>query len=158
MNNFTFGGAVKGRAFVYYETIAGGQGAGPLGDGISGRHSHMTNTRNTPVEALEYALPVRVIEYGLREGSGGDGKFRGGDGIRRVYEFLAPATATINSERRVIAPYGLEGGEPGVVGQNTLIRSQSPNAENLSAKWTGQINPGDKIIIETPGGGGWGHK
>jgi N-methylhydantoinase B len=145
MNNFTFGGMTltpnpspSGRgeneavpkAFVYYETIAGGHGAGSLGDGLSGRHSHMTNTRNTPVEALEHALPVRVIEYGLREGSGGDGKHRGGDGIRRVYEFLAPATATINSERRIYAPYGLEGGEPGQVGRNLLISNNRSGASS----------------------------
>jgi N-methylhydantoinase B len=189
MNNFTFGGSVNHRAFVYYETIAGGQGAGPLGDGISGRHSHMTNTRNTPVEALESTLPVRVIEYALRDGLGGAGKHRGGDGIRRVYEFLAPATATINSERRLYAPYGLEGGKSGAVGRNAIIHPHPsppphsnprplapslpqafpsvtlrregeenvlPVSEVLSGKWTGRVQAGDRIVIETPGGGGWG--
>ncbi len=150
MNNFTFGGTVDGRAFVYYETIAGGMGAGELGDGLSGRHSHMTNTRNTPVEALEYTLPVRVIEYSLRDGSGGMGKFRGGDGIRRVYEFLSPATITINSERRLIAPYGLEGGQPGQTGENRVGNM------SVSGKFTGQVAAGDSVVIETPGGGGWG--
>ena len=118
MNNFTFGGGGSGRAFVYYETIAGGHGANPMGDGVSGRHSHMTNTRNTPVEALEYALPVRVNAYRLREGTGGAGLHRGGDGILREYEFLAPARVTINSERRIIAPYGLQGGDVGERGAN----------------------------------------
>ena len=159
MNNFTFGGqgpGGAGRAFVYYETIAGGQGASPLGDGISGRHSHMTNTRNTPVEALEYALPVRVNAYRLREGSGGAGLHRGGDGIEREYEFLAPAQVTINSERRIIAPYGLAGGESGGRGANRLIRAGEEI--RIGGKWAGQAQPGDRIIIETPGGGGWGKR
>lgn len=150
MNNFTFGGNLDGRAFVYYETIAGGHGAGPFGDGVSGRHSHMTNTRNTPVEALEYTLPVRVTEYALRENSGGAGQHRGGEGIRRVYEFLAPATVTINSERRIYTPYGLEGGQPGKSGQNQV------GGQSVGAKFTGTVQPGDLVVIETPGGGGWG--
>jgi N-methylhydantoinase B len=150
MNNFTFGGTLNNKAFVYYETIAGGHGAGALSDGISGRHSHMTNTRNTPVEALEYALPVRVIEYSLRDGSGGAGLHRGGAGIRRIYEFLAPATVTINSERRIYSPYGLEGGEPGQPGKNLVAGNP------VSAKFTGRVEVGDRVIIETPGGGGWG--
>ncbi len=154
MNNFTFGGIVNGRAFVYYETIGGGHGAGPGGDGLSGRHSHMTNTRNTPVEALEYVLPVRVIEYSLRDGSGGAGRCRGGDGIRRVYEFLAPVAATINSERRLSRPYGLQGGEPGQPGTNCLIRGGQEI--DLGGKCSLQVKPGDRVIIETPGGGGWG--
>src|SRR5262245_3591292 len=112
MNNFTVGGVMNGKQFVYYETIGGGHGAGPTAIGLSGRHSHMTNTRNTPIETLEYALPIRVLEYSLRENSGGAGQHRGGDGVRRVYEFLAPATFTINSERRIEAPYGQQGGEP----------------------------------------------
>jgi N-methylhydantoinase B len=156
MNNFTFGGVQDGQAFVYYETIGGGHGAAPSGDGLSGRHSHMTNTRNTPVEALEYALPVRVIEYGLREHSGGEGRNRGGDGIRRVYEFLAPARMTINSERRVYAPYGLQGGQPGEKGRNRIIRSHEETP--VGAKHSTQVNAGDRVVIETPGGGGWGRK
>jgi N-methylhydantoinase B len=155
MNNFTFGGAANGRAFVYYETIAGGHGAGALGDGISGRHSHMTNTRNTPVEALEYALPVRVQTYALRADSGGAGKHRGGDGIRRVYEFLAPAQMTINSERRVYTPYGLEGGQPGTTGHNQIVHADG-QVEAVSGKYSGTVQAGDTVIIETPGGGGWG--
>lgn len=152
MNNFTVGGS----GFVYYETIAGGHGASPHGDGVSGRHSHMTNTRNTPVEALEYALPLRVNTYALRDGSGGVGQHRGGDGIVREYEFLAPAQVTINSERRVYAPYGLRGGDPGQGGVNRLIRDGEEI--NLGGKWTGRLLPGDRIVIETPGGGGWGAK
>ncbi len=150
MNNFTFGGNLNGRAFVYYETIAGGHGAGPLGDGISGRHTHMTNTRNTPVEALEYSLPVRVLEYSLREGSGGTGLHHGGDGIRRVYEFLSPATVTLNSERRLIEPYGVDGGAPGAAGNNIVAEKV------VGGKYTGAVQSGDRVVIETPGGGGWG--
>jgi N-methylhydantoinase B len=150
MNNFTVGGS----GFVYYETIAGGHGASPQGDGVSGRHSHMTNTRNTPVEALEYALPLRVNVYGLRDGSGGAGRHRGGDGILREYEFLAPAQVTINSERRIYAPYGLQGGGEGERGVNRLIRDGDETS--LGGKWAGRLLPGDRIMIETPGGGGWG--
>jgi N-methylhydantoinase B len=156
MNNFTLGSASGGRAFVYYETIAGGHGGGPFGTGMRGRHSHMTNTRNTPVEALEYALPLRVLEYGLRDGSGGTGAFPGGEGVRRRYEFLAPATITVNSERRQFAPYGLEGGADGQTGVNTLIHDGE--ARNIGGKWTGRVEAGDQILIETPGGGGWGKR
>jgi N-methylhydantoinase B len=154
MNNFTFGGNVDGQPFVYYETIGGGHGAGPSGNGLSGRHSHMTNTRNTPVEALEYALPMRIVEYSLRDGSGGEGRHRGGDGIRRAYEFLAPVTVTINSERRIYAPYGLQGGEPGQVGSNRVVQKGVETV--VGGKYTAQLNAGDRVIIETPGGGGWG--
>ena len=154
MNNITFGGILNGKAFVYYETIGGGHGAGPHGNGLSGRQSHMTNTRNTPIEALEYTLPVRILEYRLRENSGGTGRFRGGEGIRRVYEFLAPATVTINSERRINKPYGLQGGESGQCGINRLIRNGQEIM--LSGKVTLQVQVGDQLIIETPGGGGWG--
>jgi N-methylhydantoinase B len=166
MNNFTVGGMHNGQQFVYYETIAGGQGAGPHGDGLSGRHSHMTNTLNTPVEALEYALPIRVLEYCLREGSGGAGKYHGGEGLRRTYQFLAPATVTLNSERRIYPPYGLHGGSPGNLGMNRVIR-QNPSLdalvygseaqpEKVSGKHTAKVEAGDMVIIETPGGGGWG--
>ena len=114
----------------------------------------MTNTRNTPVEALEYALPVRVVEYALREGSGGQGRHRGGDGIRRTFEFLAPATVTVNSERRLYPPYGLLGGAPGKVGANRLIHDGRES--EIGAKASVQVRPGDRVVIETPGGGGWG--
>ncbi len=154
MNNVTFGGMLNGRAFVYYETIAGGHGAGAAGDGLSGRHSHMTNTRNTPVEALEYALPLRVLAYGLRDDSGGEGLHRGGDGVRRVYEFRAPGTVTVNSERRLNVPYGLEGGAAAASGNNQLI--QSGETQTMSGKFTARVEVGDQLVIETPGGGGWG--
>lgn len=154
MNNVTFGSTAASRPFVFYETVAGGHGAGPLGDGLSGRHSHMTNTRNTPIEAIEYGLPVRVRAYALRDGSGGRGRFRGGDGIRRVYEFLEEATVTINSERRARGPYGLRGGEPGRPGVNRLIRHGQEVV--LGSKATIRVRPGDRLIVETPGGGGWG--
>lgn len=150
MNNLTVGASINGRAFVYYETIAGGHGAGELGNGLSGRHSHMTNTRNTPIEALEYALPLRVLEYGLRENSGGAGDHRGGNGVRRTYEFLVPATITLNSERRINTPYGIHGGASGQQGQNTV------NGQSVGGKWTGQVEAGTVLVIETPGGGGWG--
>ena len=110
MNNFTVGGFNGDEQFVYYETLGGGHGASSRGDGLSGRHCHMTNTLNTPVEALEYSLPMRVRRYHLRAGSGGEGAYRGGDGIVREYELLVPATVTINSERRLRQPYGVNGG------------------------------------------------
>ncbi|MBL8154724.1 MAG: hydantoinase B/oxoprolinase family protein [Anaerolineae bacterium] len=155
MNNLTVGGQQGERAFVYYETIGGGHGGGPEVEGLSGRHSHMTNTRNTPVEALEYALPLRVLEYGLRDESGGGGQHPGGEGIRRVYEFRVPATVTVNSERRLRAPYGLQGGEPGRTGINRLIRADG-RSEVFGGKFTVIVQPGDVLVIETPGGGGWG--
>ncbi|MBN1641460.1 MAG: hydantoinase B/oxoprolinase family protein [Anaerolineae bacterium] len=154
MNNVTLGGRVDGKPFVFYETIGGGHGAGPAGDGISGRHSHMTNTRNTPVEALEQDLPVRILSYTLREGSGGAGLYRGGDGILREYAFLAPATVTINSERRATGPYGLHGGEAGQPGANRLVRDGAQT--RLGSKATIDVLAGDRLIVETPGGGGWG--
>jgi len=154
MNNVTFGGVSDGRPFVFYETIGGGHGGGPLGDGIGGRHSHMTNTRNTPVESLEYALPVRILAYGLRDGSGGAGRQRGGDGIRRVYEFLAPAMVTINSERRVSQPYGLQGGKPGRAGSNCVVRGGVQTS--VGGKAAFRVGMGDCLSVETPGGGGWG--
>jgi N-methylhydantoinase B len=154
MNNIALGGRVQGCSFVYYETLGGGHGAGPAGAGIGGRHSHMTNTRNTPVEALERDLPVRVLEYGLREGSGGKGRHRGGDGLCRTFEFLASATVTLNSERRRYAPYGLQGGQPGRVGSNRLIAHGVET--DLGAKVTVRVQPGDRLVVETPGGGGWG--
>ncbi len=155
MNNFTVGMVVNGQQYVYYETIGGGHGAGPSWHGISGRHSHMTNTLNTPVEALEFTYPLRVRAYELRDKSGGKGRFFGGDGIRREYEFLAPATVTFNSERRTRPPYGLNGGKPGACGQNTIIRADG-TTETVGAKYTARLQSGDRVIIETPGGGGWG--
>ncbi|MHB8576867.1 MAG: hydantoinase B/oxoprolinase family protein [Dehalococcoidia bacterium] len=157
MNNLTIGGwdAAQGTAFTYYETIAGGAGAGPLRDGLSGVHTHMTNTLNTPVEALEYAYPFRIIEYGLRAGTGGEGLHRGGDGVRRVYEFLAPATCTLMTDRRWTEPYGLQGGGPGGRGANQLLLADGRRRE-LPPKVTFDVRSGDRLEIDTPGGGGWG--
>jgi len=154
MNNFTVGGFIGDTQFVYYETIGGGHGASVEGDGLSGRQSHMTNTLNTPVEALEYTLPMRVLRYHLRENSGGNGKHKGGDGIVREYEFLVPATITLNSERRIRAPYGVNGGESGKKGINTIIKNGQ--SETVSGKYTTHIEEGTRVLIETPGGGGWG--
>ncbi|MEO1163093.1 MAG: hydantoinase B/oxoprolinase family protein [Chloroflexota bacterium] len=156
MNNFTVGGFVDGRQFVYYETIAGGHGASQHGNGLSGKQSHMTNTMNTPVESLEMTYPMRVLQYALRAGSGGVGKHTGGEGIIREYEFLTRATITINSERRTRAPYGINRGKDGATGQNSLKRTSSKQPESIPAKYTAQVHPGDKVKIETPGGGGWG--
>lgn len=153
MNNITIGAGGR----VYYETIGGGHGAAPGGDGLSGRHSHMTNTRNTPVETLEPAFPVRVWAYSLRDGSGGTGVHRGGDGIKRVYELLAPATVTINAERRRVSPYGTQGGGAGQPGTNR-VRSRRKGELTLPAKATLDLSAGDWVEIETPGGGGWGRK
>ncbi len=154
MNNFTVGGMLGDGQFVYYETLGGGHGASSRGDGLSGRHCHMTNTLNTPVEALEYSLPLRVLRYQLRDGSGGAGRHRGGDGIVREYELLVPATVTLNSERRLRAPYGVNGGEPGACGVNTVLRGDE--AEVVSGKHSAHLKAGDRVLIETPGGGGWG--
>lgn len=155
MNNFTVGGLLAaGEQYVYYETIGGGHGAGPGWHGISGRHCHMTNTLNTPIEALEYSYPIRVLRYGLRDGSGGKGRYQGGNGVIREYEFLNDATATINSERRVQAPYGLNGGDAGGRGRNRAI--QGGVAREIGGKYTTRMAAGERIIIETPGGGGWG--
>ncbi|MBK8027628.1 MAG: hydantoinase B/oxoprolinase family protein [Chloroflexi bacterium] len=154
MNNVTIGAAVGGVQRVYYETVGGGHGASAAGSGLSGRHSHMTNTLNTPVEALEAAYPLRVLAYALRDGSGGAGLHRGGDGLRREYELTTGATVTLNCERRDLAPYGLAGGTDGLPGVNTIHRGES--AESVPAKWTGRLDAGDRIVVETPGGGGWG--
>lgn len=156
MNNLTFGGVDPyGVPFAYYETMGGGAGAGPRADGASGIHCHMSNTLNTPVEALEHELPVRVRRYALRRGSGGRGLHRGGDGLVREIEFLAEARVTILSERRERAPYGLAGGEPGQPGENRLRRAGGAE-EVLPGKASFDVQPGDVLIIATPGGGGWG--
>lgn len=155
MNNLTIGGkAHNGQAYVYYETIGGGTGASAYGNGLSGRHSHMTNTLNTPTEAIEHTLPFRVVSNTLRENSGGGGKYRGGEGVKREIQFLASATVTLNTERRQHGAYGLSGGRAGTPGQNQLQRGDA--LLNLGGRWTGQVNAGDILIIETPGGGGWG--
>lgn len=156
MNNLTVGGQRhNGTAFAYYETIGGGMGAAPDSDGIDGVQVHMTNTLNTPVEALEMAFPLRLVRYAIRHGSGGAGLHRGGDGIVREVEFLAPATVTMLSERRAVAPWGLAGGASGAVGRNLLVRADG-RREELMSKFTTRVRTGDRLRIETPGGGGWG--
>jgi N-methylhydantoinase B/oxoprolinase/acetone carboxylase alpha subunit len=156
MNNIAFGGQdpERGRAFAYYETIGGGMGAGLSAAGLSGVHTHMTNSLNTPLEALENYLPLKIRRYGLRKGSGGNGRRRGGEGIVREYEFLVPTALTIMSERRAFAPYGLRGGSPGAKGKNTLI--SHGRKKSLGSKVNIKLEPGDVLRIETPGGGGYG--
>jgi N-methylhydantoinase B len=152
MNNVTFGGwdPRRERWFAYYETLGGGMGGSPSADGLSGVHVAMSNTRNTPVEALEHDLPVRITHYRLRRGSGGDGRHRGGDGIERGYRFLVPVRGTVISERRVHPPWGLAGGEPGATGRNTL------GGRDLGGKAAFTAAAGDVLVVATPGGGGWG--
>jgi len=151
MNNLIVGD----RSFQYYETIGGGAGARPEGDGLSGVQVGMTNTRNTPVEALETEYPLRVVEYGLRTDSGGDGTHRGGDGLVRAVELLTDATASLLTERRRHAPRGLDGGEDGTPGRNVLVTADGEEIE-LPAKVTREVTAGSTVRIETPGGGGHG--
>jgi N-methylhydantoinase B len=157
MNNTLIGGVDHrtGRPFTYYETVAGGQGARPTADGMSGVHTHMTNTLNTPVEAFELAYPLRVLESRLRDGSGGRGRYRGGDGIRRSLRVLAErATVSLLTERRRHRPWGLAGGEPGLAGRNAVVRGGEER--ELAPKTTFDVTRGDVIVVETPGGGGFG--
>jgi N-methylhydantoinase B len=156
MNNLTIGGIDPRttRPFAYYETIAGGMGARPTEDGISGIHTHMTNSSNTPIEALEYAYPVRVRSYTYRTGSGGAGKYRGGNGIVREIEVTAPARITLLTDRRIFRPYGLAGGEAGAAGRSILLSDKE--SKELPGKCSLAARTGDVIRIETPGGGGWG--
>ncbi len=156
MNNLTIGGwdATRGREFAYYETVAGGMGARPAADGLSAVHTHMTNSLNTPVEALEYAYPLRVRRYAIRRGSGGAGQQRGGDGVIREVELLTDAQVTLLSDRRTIAPYGLAGGEVGQVGAAEIIANGK--SEKLPGKFSTMAKAGDRIVIKTPGGGGFG--
>lgn len=156
MNNLSLGGydPFRQRPFAYYETIGGGMGARLGCNGASAVHSHMTNTLNTPIEALEYAYPLRVRRYSIRRGSGGEGRFSGGDGIIREIEVLTESQLTLLSERRKIAPYGLCGGHPGKQGMNRLLRKG--HEIPLPSKGTFELQEGDVISLETPGGGGWG--
>jgi N-methylhydantoinase B len=156
MNNLTIGGtdARTGSQFAYYETISGGMGARPAMDGISGIHTHMTNSLNTPAEAMEYAYPFRVRRYSLRRGSGGSGRFRGGDGVVREIELLTDARVTILSDRRKTRPYGLAGGAEGAAGRTLLISKDSEI--ELAGKDSILACAGDVIRVETPGGGGFG--
>ncbi|KAI0266373.1 Hydantoinase B/oxoprolinase [Gloeopeniophorella convolvens] len=174
-NNLTFGAGGKGEdgravaGWGYYETIAGGSGAGPNWHGTSGVHTHITNTRIGDVEILERRYPVLVHTFGLRTGSAGAGRYRGGEGVVRELEFLEPLQVSILSERRTRAPYGLEGGAPGGLGRNTWIKQGreddgdapeggAPAARevNIGGKATIRMGKGDRLRIETPGGGGWG--
>ncbi len=159
MNNLTIGGMDDRNGapvpFAYYETIAGGSGAGPTTDGVSGVHTHMTNSLNTPAEALEYSYPLRVTQYSLRPNSGGDGEHRGGDGIVREIEVLTDATVTVLSDRRKTRPYGLAGGSDGAPGRSAILRSDG-SEEELPGKVSTRLKRGERIRIETPGGGGWG--
>jgi len=156
MNNLTVGGIDMrtGEEFSYYETVAGGTGARPSADGMSGVHSHMTNSLNTPAEALEYAYPLRVREYRLRKGSGGNGKYRGGDGVVREIETLVRARMSLLADRRKQGPYGLQGGQAGKVGTNEIV--SDGESKEIAAKGSHELKAGDRIRIETPGGGGWG--
>jgi N-methylhydantoinase B len=156
MNNVTIGGTDPrtGKAFAYYETVAGGMGARAGLDGISAVHTHMTNSLNTPAEALEYDYPLRVRKYAVREGSGGKGAFSGGDGVLRELEVLADARLSILSDRRVTRPYGLNGGKPGSPGVNMLVRNGEENP--LAGKGSIRVRAGDRVCIATPGGGGYG--
>ena len=152
MNNVAMGSVDEHQRWDYYETIGGGGGAHPGGEGLCGRHSHMTNTLNTPIESLELHYPLRLWRYALRAGSGGEGRFRGGQGVVRDYEFLAPAEVTLLTERRHRGPWGLAGGEDGRPGLSRL------NGDELPAKHYQRVEAGDRLCIETPGGGGWGSK
>jgi 5-oxoprolinase (ATP-hydrolysing) len=151
MNNLTFGNAEH----QYYETICGGCGAGPGFEGASAVHSHMTNSRLTDVEVLERRFPVRVRRFAIRSGTGGSGCFRGGDGVLREIEFLVPMQGSILSNRRRTAPFGLDGGGPGAPGRNTIVRV-SGRTEQVPATAEMSFEPGDRLVIETPGGGGYG--
>ncbi len=156
MNNHTVGGTDPrtGERFAYYETVGGGMGAGPGGPGLSGVHVHMSNSLNTPVEALEHAYPFRVARYEIRRGTGGSGRHRGGDGLRRDLTILADAQVALLCERRERGPSGARGGADGAPGENVLVRAGVE--EPLPAKATFEVAPGDTVSLRSPGGGGWG--
>jgi 5-oxoprolinase (ATP-hydrolysing) len=152
MNNLIFGNG----SFGYYETICGGAGATPRAAGASAVHTHMTNTRITDPEVLERRYPVRLIEFAIRRGSGGAGRHPGGDGVVRRIEFLEPLEVSLVTSRRgPYPPYGLTGGQPGALGRNILIRAGGAQ-EILAALAQFKVQPGDQLVLETPGGGGWG--
>jgi 5-oxoprolinase (ATP-hydrolysing) len=152
MNNLLFGD----ETFGYYETICGGSGATAIEAGADAVHTHMTNTRMTDPEVIERRYPVRVCEFSIRRGSGGAGRHRGGDGVVRRVEFLKPLEVSILSERRgLYPPYGLKGGRPGQCGHNSLIRAEGTRVV-LAAKAQFAVSPGDQLVIQTPGGGGYG--
>jgi len=157
MNNVTLGGTDPrtGAPFAYYETAGGGMGGRNGLSGINGVHTHMSNTRNTPVETLEHHLPIRIRTYSLRQGSGGAGQYPGGEGLIREYEVLTDTSATVLTERRVGRPYGAKGGGPGASGRNSIIRANGA-IETLPSKARVELHSGDRLRIETPGGGGFG--
>ncbi|HZD92658.1 MAG TPA: hydantoinase B/oxoprolinase family protein, partial [Candidatus Sulfotelmatobacter sp.] len=159
MNNLTIGGIDErtGEPFAYYETIAGGMGARPDRPGVSGVHTHMTNSLNTPAEALEYAYPLRVTQYSLRKGSGGAGKFGGGEGIVRELELLADSEVTLLADRRSRGPYGLQGAADGAPGKTEIIHHDGMQ-ETLPGKASVRLKKGSRVRIQSPGGGGWGKK
>jgi N-methylhydantoinase B len=150
MNNLAMGSRTPGGAWDYYETIGGGMGAGAVGGGLSGIQTHMTNTLNTPIEVLETRFPLRVTAYGIRRGSGGTGRRRGGDGLVRELELLAPTSISLLTERRTRSPWGGAGGKPGAPGRNLLNGRELPGKVGIEAA------AGDRLRIETAGGGGWG--
>jgi N-methylhydantoinase B/oxoprolinase/acetone carboxylase alpha subunit len=156
MNNVAFGGIdpQRNEPFAYYETIGGGMGASATKPGLDGVHTHMTNSLNTPLEALENYLPILIRRYALRPRSGGKGRFRGGNGIIREYEFTVPTQITIMSDRREFSPYGLQGGGGGKKGNNVLLSEK--DKIRLRSKANLKVKPGDRLLIETPGGGGYG--
>ena len=158
MNNLTIGGIDPrtGLEFSYYETVAGGMGARPEQDGMSAVHTHMTNSLNTPAEALEYAYPLRIREYKIRKSSGGKGKRKGGDGVIREIETLAPARMSLLADRRKRGPYGLSGGADGKPGSAEIVRDG--RARKLRSKGSWELQAGDRVRIESPGGGGFGKK
>jgi N-methylhydantoinase B len=157
MNNLTIGGIDprSGQPFAYYETIAGGMGARPTKDGVSGVHTHMTNSLNTPAEALEYAYPIRLRQYSLRPNSGGAGLHTGGDGIVREIEVLTDAEVTVLADRRSRGPYGLAGGADGSCGRTLIVRRDGLE-EQIPGKTSVRLRSGETVRIESPGGGGWG--
>ena len=157
MNNLTFGGVDPrtGEPVAYYETVCGGMGARPQLDGISGVHTHMTNSLNTPVEAFEHSYPARILRYSLRRNSGGTGQNRGGDGVTREIRFLSRTQVTVLSDRRRIPPHGENGGSDGLAGRN-VIRYADGRIKEMPGKFTTWLEAGDVLSIETPGGGGWG--
>jgi N-methylhydantoinase B len=154
MNNVIFGGNAPEHDWVYYETLAGGMGAHAQGSGLSAKQCHMTNTKNSSIEVLEMHYPIQILEYAIRFGSGGRGKFIGGDGLVREWEVTQDCHLSLLTERRSSRPYGLAGGEPGQCGRNRLWRDGE--WIDLAAKGSLSLRKGDRIRIETPGGGGFG--
>jgi 5-oxoprolinase (ATP-hydrolysing) len=151
MNNFLFGN----ERFGYYETICGGVGAGPGFDGADAVHQHMTNTRITDPEILEFRYPVRLEKFEVRRGSGGKGKWKGGDGVIREFYFKEALDINLLTQHRTVQPYGMKQGEPGKTGEQFIVRREGKK-EKLQGVDGARIEPGDRLTIKTPGGGGWG--